>query len=148
MSVAREHIVQIARSWLGTPFVHQGRVKGKGCDCLGLVLGVGAEAGVKLQDREITAFDSTGYSMNPDGAFLKGRLDVLLHSKSKAGIEAGDIFLMNFGSNPQHLGIFSDHTHSPALAIIHCYSQAGKVVEHRLNNYWFSKIEAVYSLEA
>ncbi|MEP9397204.1 NlpC/P60 family protein [Mesorhizobium sp. KR2-14] len=33
-------IVAEAMSWLGTPYRHQGRRKGVGCDCLGLVLGV------------------------------------------------------------------------------------------------------------
>jgi NlpC/P60 family putative phage cell wall peptidase len=33
-------IVAEARRWIGTPYVHQGALKGVGCDCLGLVLGV------------------------------------------------------------------------------------------------------------
>ncbi len=33
-------IVTETMSWLGTPYRHQGRRKGVGCDCLGLVLGV------------------------------------------------------------------------------------------------------------
>jgi NlpC/P60 family putative phage cell wall peptidase len=37
-------IVAIARSWLGTPYRHQASLKGVGCDCLGLVRGVYAEA--------------------------------------------------------------------------------------------------------
>ena len=33
-------IVSAARGWLGTPYHHQGSVKGAGCDCLGLIRGV------------------------------------------------------------------------------------------------------------
>jgi len=33
-------IVAEARSWTGTPYRHQGSLKGVGCDCLGLVRGV------------------------------------------------------------------------------------------------------------
>ena len=33
-------VIAIARSWLGTPFHDQASLKGVGCDCLGLVLGV------------------------------------------------------------------------------------------------------------
>jgi NlpC/P60 family putative phage cell wall peptidase len=36
----RESIVAAARGWLGTPYRHQGRLKGVGCDCLGLLIGV------------------------------------------------------------------------------------------------------------
>ena len=37
------HIVAIARSFLGTPYRHQGSAKGAGCDCLGLIRGVWRE---------------------------------------------------------------------------------------------------------
>jgi NlpC/P60 family putative phage cell wall peptidase len=33
-------IIAEARSWIGTPYLHQASVKGAGCDCLGLVRGV------------------------------------------------------------------------------------------------------------
>lgn len=33
-------IVRCARGWLGTPYHHQGSVRGAGCDCLGLIRGV------------------------------------------------------------------------------------------------------------
>jgi NlpC/P60 family putative phage cell wall peptidase len=36
-------IVSFARSWIGTPYVHQASVKGVGCDCLGLLRGVWRE---------------------------------------------------------------------------------------------------------
>src|SRR4051812_10792778 len=35
-----QRIVAVARSWLGTPYRHQGMLNGVGCDCLGLVRGV------------------------------------------------------------------------------------------------------------
>ena len=38
-------IVDIARGWIGTPYVHQASVKGAGCDCLGLLRGVWRELG-------------------------------------------------------------------------------------------------------
>lgn len=38
-----ERIVSIARSWIGTPYVHQGSLKGVGCDCLGLLRGIWRE---------------------------------------------------------------------------------------------------------
>ncbi len=39
----RDHIVAIARQWLGTPYRHQGSRIGVGCDCLGLVRGMWRE---------------------------------------------------------------------------------------------------------
>jgi NlpC/P60 family putative phage cell wall peptidase len=35
--------VAAARGWIGTPYRHQGALKGVGCDCLGLLIGVWRE---------------------------------------------------------------------------------------------------------
>jgi NlpC/P60 family putative phage cell wall peptidase len=40
MPIATTHIIDEARSWIGTPYRHQASLKGVGCDCLGLVRGV------------------------------------------------------------------------------------------------------------
>jgi NlpC/P60 family putative phage cell wall peptidase len=40
MTLTRTAIVAEARDWIGTPYRHQGSLKGIGCDCLGLVRGV------------------------------------------------------------------------------------------------------------
>jgi NlpC/P60 family putative phage cell wall peptidase len=39
-SLTRAALVTETRSWIGTPYRHQGSLKGIGCDCLGLVRGV------------------------------------------------------------------------------------------------------------
>jgi NlpC/P60 family putative phage cell wall peptidase len=36
----RNRIVEAARKWIGTPYVHQASKRGAGCDCLGLLRGV------------------------------------------------------------------------------------------------------------
>lgn len=36
-------VLQIARGWLGTPYKHQASLKGVGCDCIGLIIGVWRE---------------------------------------------------------------------------------------------------------
>ncbi len=42
---SRDEIVTAARGWIGTPYRHQGALKGVGCDCLGLLIGVWREVG-------------------------------------------------------------------------------------------------------
>ncbi|MBO0661841.1 peptidase P60 [Jiella sp. MQZ9-1] len=39
----RSKVLTIARSYLGTPYRHQGSTRGVGCDCLGLLRGVWRE---------------------------------------------------------------------------------------------------------
>ena len=41
----RATIVAAARGWIGTPYRHQAALKGVGCDCLGLLIGVWRELG-------------------------------------------------------------------------------------------------------
>ena len=38
--LTRASIVASARGWIGTPYLHQASLRGRGCDCLGLVRGV------------------------------------------------------------------------------------------------------------
>lgn len=45
---ARERILAEARSWLGTPFHHKGRIKGVGVDCGGLIYSVFNACGYRL----------------------------------------------------------------------------------------------------
>ena len=40
MTGRRAAVIAEARAWIGTPYRHQGALKGVGCDCLGLVRGV------------------------------------------------------------------------------------------------------------
>lgn len=42
----RERVVAAAKTWLGTPYHHRGRVKGAGIDCLTILAETFAEAGL------------------------------------------------------------------------------------------------------
>ncbi len=41
----REDFVRVARSYIGTPFHHQGRLPGVGLDCAGVIVCALAECG-------------------------------------------------------------------------------------------------------
>lgn len=129
-----QHIVLIAREWIGTPFHHQGRVKGQGCDCIGLIIGVFAEIGAPAGEVDIA-----DYSMIPDGKFLQQKLSEYLEQVSFSKIVAGDILLFRFDKNPQHLAFYSgDGT------IIHSYLSARKVVENQLDELWMERLVGCY----
>ena len=57
---------------------------------------------------------------------------------SEKEIKVGDLVYMNFADNLEHIGILS------RIGIIHCYVDVGIVVEHRLDDYWKSKIVGWY----
>jgi cell wall-associated NlpC family hydrolase len=66
-----------------------------------------------------------------------------LRGEDRWGVLAeGNIFLMKFQNQPQHVGFIS--VNDGVYSIIHSYKNIGKVVEHRLNQYWASKIIKIY----
>lgn len=130
----RQRIVEEAREWIGTPYVHQGRVKGVGVDCAGLIIGVGKNLG--LMDKD---FDYIQYTMSPDPAKMGGLLSKNLLKIELSEASMGDIYWIRFANHPQHLAIISDK------GIIHSYNNVGKAVEHRINRMWSGKIHAAFS---
>jgi len=49
--VTRAEIIAEARTWLKTPWRHQGRLKGIACDCVGHIVCVPARVGHLPADR-------------------------------------------------------------------------------------------------
>jgi len=123
-------IVETAREWLDTPFIHQGRVKGAGVDCAGLIVEIAKACGYQYHDVK-------GYSRIPHKQMLQQHIDQDLEKITE--LEEGCILLMSFDSDPQHLAIYTaDDT------IIHSYYQAGKCVEHRLDSVWRARVRGIY----
>ena len=137
MTATRQQIIDTARTWMETPFRHQGRTKGVAVDCAGLLIGVAHALG-------LSDFDARDYSPNPDGVTMKATLDAQMISVPFRHIKAGDVFYMAFKKQPQHMAIITriDKTH-----IIHADSLAaggGRVVEHRLDSVWLSRVRGCY----
>jgi cell wall-associated NlpC family hydrolase len=132
-------IINEARSWLGTRFHHQGRVKANGkdrggCDCIGLVIGVADNVGLKYQGKKFSEYDQTNYAKIPDGVHLYKSFCQYLEAIRIDQVQSGDVMMFKFNKAPQHVGIIGELNGD--LSIIHCYLQARGVVEHRLDDYW------------
>ncbi len=61
-------------------------------------------------------------------------------------IRPGDLLLMRFEQEPQHLAIVGDYEFG-GLSIIHAYAQARKVVETRLDDVWLSRVVVAYRFQ-
>ena len=136
----REQIVAAARTQIGTPFRHQGRLPGKALDCAGLVI-------VAAQSIGATYADQQGYDRRPSGGLLEAALDAqpCLERVEIRDRQAGDVLLMRFASDPQHLAIYAGLVDVyQAEGIIHAWMQARKVCEHHLSDEWFERIVRVY----
>ncbi|QQR69243.1 MAG: peptidase P60 [Alphaproteobacteria bacterium] len=137
--ITRSDAVAEARAWLGTPFHHQASVKGVGCDCIGLIKGVGVALGLVDYDPaspEAQAF--ANYSMLPNSRRMREGLTTWLVSIPVSEATLADILFMAWGREPQHVALITDK------GIIHSYSGVGKVVEHALDEDWKHRIVAAY----
>ena len=128
-----------ARRWLDTPFHHQDSVKGVGCDCIGLIKGVGTALQlVDYNPASPLAQAFANYSMLPNSRRMREGLATWLVEIPVPDAVLGDIYFMAWGREPQHVALVTD------IGIIHSYSGVGKVVEHALDESWRRRIIASY----
>lgn len=139
MTISRMDAVAEARSWLGTPFKHQASLKGVGCDCIGLIRGVGTALGlVDYDEKSDKAKPFLNYRLMPDSKKMRQGLRTFLVPIDVIDAKPGDIFFMAWTKEPQHVAFISDH------GIIHSYSAIGKVVEHGLDRDWKQRVIDAY----
>ena len=132
-------VVAIARGFIGTPYRHQGSLKGVGCDCLGLIRGVWRE----LYGAEPEA--PTPYA--PDWAERAGRERLLEAAERHCGaalppsaLRPGDLLIFRWQDDAaaKHAGIAT-----PEGRFIHAYEQAA-VIESALVPGWRRRIAGVF----
>lgn len=142
-------IVIKAREWIGTKFLHRGRLKKDinhdgGCDCLGLVIGVLKELNI-----DINFMDDIFYRPIIRTNILVDNIEKYLNKKDQNNPEEGDIALFRLGKvddklPPQHLGIINVMNEN--FTLIHTHAKIGKVVEHLLDNEWKGKICGLFTI--
>jgi NlpC/P60 family putative phage cell wall peptidase len=140
MRVTRAQVVAEARSWIGTAYQHQQRMKGVAVDCMGLPIGVARALGI-LEP----SVDLLGYSRQPDGTLLTrvdGEATAYLEKIDQAAMQPGDLALLATQVLPNHFGIVADYRYG-GLTLIHAVPLRG-VVEHRIDSTWRKRIVAAY----
>lgn len=116
--------VDTARSYMETPYHHQARVKGKGVDCLGLIICVARELGWVACD-----YDVRGYRRLPDGHSLLRHLREHFPEVGESDLRPGDVVCVTYDKHPHHVGFVGDYPMG-GLSMIHAAPQG--VVEQRL----------------
>lgn len=129
--VLSEQLLTAARSYIGTPFRHQGRLPGLGLDCAGLVVAAVKECGLNCDD-------VAGYGRSPYRGLLEKTLQAQKILQPIADPELGAILLFKIRHDPQHLALCAGET------IVHSYETIGRVVEERLTPFWLDRLVACY----
>ena len=129
---AADRVIAAARSWLGTPYVHQASVLGAGCDCLGLARGIWRD----LRGPEpVTPPPYTrdwGEAGGEEVLAQVARRFLLEIALTDAGPGTLILFRMARGAPAKHCGIRSE------TGLIHAYEGAG-VIEEPWSPIWARK---------
>jgi NlpC/P60 family putative phage cell wall peptidase len=133
-----QEIVTLARSWIGTPYHNMAAVKGRGCDCLGMLRGVYAEITGKL-------ISTPNYRGRPPKAST-GR-ETMLDAAREYLVEVpkemrGPAIVLVFRIHPKlaawHCGIMTTDTD-----MVHSHS-GREVYEVTLGEQWEPKVAAAF----
>jgi len=119
----RHAIARESRTWLNTPYQHQGRIKTNrhfkgGVDCGGLIIAIGN----RFKLWQTHPFDYHTYPEAIPEDLLLNLFNRYLVQKPIA--DGGDILLLLVGGKIQHAGIFTFNN-----TLIHTCNRAGKVIE-------------------
>lgn len=143
-TITRDEIVGAARSWIGTPYVHQASTIEAGTDCLGLVRGVWRM--LYAGEPEIPPAYTPDWTerhwnriTGSDPLLEAARRH--LHERLDAGMDPGDVlvFRVNNLGPAKHCGILTE----PGR-FVHA-SSGHDVCEIWLNRWWHSRIVGAFS---
>ena len=131
-------LVLAARSWIGTPYLHQAATKGVGCDCLGLIRGIWRDV-FGEEPEPVPAYTADWSEPQGDERLYAA---ACRHMRPATGdLAPGQVLLfrMRDGSVAKHLGLVSQLR--PHVCFIHAYTGHG-VVESPLSDPWRRRIAA------
>ena len=113
-------------TWRNTPFRHMARVKGVGCDCVGLVVGACQELGIEVEDMK-------NYPRFPIHGIFGEMVDKQTVAIELKDALPGDLLKFQWTDEPQHLAVIVSIN---PIKIIHAYQQVKKVVVNDFDCVW------------
>lgn len=130
-------VVNAARSYLGTPFRHQGRLPGVGLDCAGTIVCALNHCGIAVRD-------VIGYGRIPSQGLFTKMVEEHCNRIKLEDVQVGDFMMFSFRDEPQHIAIVSN---MEPMMIIHSYSGVGRVVENSVDYAWLKRLSGCYRLK-
>lgn len=136
----RAAVLAEARSWIDTPFRHQGAAKGAGVDCAMLTICVGRAVGVLDWTPERWA-PFVAYGRLPNPAKMREAMATFLVEIAEAERAPGDVAWFAWRSGlPMHLAVMAEFEGRETM--IHATQQIGRVVEHGYVPPWTRRIDS------
>ncbi len=140
MSGSGSQIAEIARTWIGTPYLHQASCRGAGADCLGLVRGIWRTVNNGVEPEAVPAY-TPDWSEPQREERLWNAATAHMIERPLGSLCIGDVvlFRMRDAGIAKHLGIVGRLGDLPTF--IHAYTGHG-VLESPLSNPWRRRIVA------
>jgi cell wall-associated NlpC family hydrolase len=122
----RRRVVAEARSWLGTPYHHHGRVKGAGVDCAQILAAV-FEAVEVVPHLELGNYSTQWHLHRGEETYLQN-LEAAGARRLAPGLhpQPGDVGVWRFGRTYSHGGIVVEGGADPL--VVHSYVGLGVVI--------------------
>lgn len=132
-----ERVVERAREWIGTPYLHQASERGVGADCLGLVRGIWREL-YGAEPEAMPAYTQDWGEYGGREVLMEGALRHMPAVPADAPFGAGQVMLfrMRRGAVAKHLGIYAG-----GGRFLHAYSGHG-VIDSPFSVPWQSRVAA------
>lgn len=106
----QNELKDVLEGWVGTPFRHHCHVKGMGCDCIGLPIGVYKELGILNKDFKVPDYARDWHLHKSRELLLEGVRNTLsVDDVELKNIKNGDLVLYRFGKASAHIGIYCDN---------------------------------------
>lgn len=128
----RQQVIATARQYLGVRYVHQGTTE-YGLDCRGLLLRVVGD--LELSDEDFAQPKFNCYPTSPVDDSFHRVLDEYLTPIDLADATLGDVLLIRFQKDPQHVAFITEVQALGEWKVIHALTLRG-VVEHDLGARW------------
>jgi len=135
--ITRVDVINEALTWLGTPWLHQARLKGIGADCIGFIGGVAVALGISGAAEWARTPDFHNYGPQPQAKLMLLGCARFLDPIAIADVQPADVLMLRFEREPMHFALVSSLA---PLYVIHALSTAGKVVQHRVDATWANRI--------
>ncbi len=138
-------VVAKAREYINTPFAAKGRVKGQKSDCVGLVLMVAGELGLKdVNGVALNGKLYDDYSDQPVGNYVHDMCMKHLVYVPVRLVVPGNVVSIAPGTAPCHVGFIGGV--KGALTLIHAYNGGKqKVVEQPLDMKWLRRLRGGFT---
>ena len=130
-------IEEVARSWIGTPYRHQQKVKTFGCDCLGLLRGVYEEVTGDKSETPPPYTPSWGEGTGRELMLEAAHKYLVPTDVMRSGCVL--VFRMKPGAIAKHCGIVVGEG-----AMVHAHMTRG-VVEESLGAHWTSRVVGMFT---